>query len=123
MSPRRPIFWLIVASTFVSTPHARGEIPGSTDPPFAAVTGLSGDPLLTGAVGLCAPAIQRAESAPADPVEELRAALRPSLQADTSKEALESYKKNLGRRADVVNRFADLGRALLLQEWQDHDQR
>jgi HEAT repeat protein len=65
-------------------------------------------------IAFFATASLRAE--PADPVEELREALKADASA-TAKDALDFRKKALEEKAAKIRSLAELGRALLLHEW------
>ena len=73
------------------------------------------------AVALACPAMASADRFPADPVEELRQALRPDQPIHPFKEVLDFRRKNLQNKIDALGTVGDLGRALLLQEWRDEE--
>jgi HEAT repeat protein len=75
--------------------------------------------LLVLAATLCAGATAGARPAPSDPVEQLRQALRAGSDSDRSEAAQASRENNLKLRAEALTRLADVGRALLLEEWLD----
>ena len=73
------------------------------------------------AAALACPAMTSAGRFPADPVEELRQALRLEHVPNYNKDMLEFRKKNLENKVKELRTVGDLGRALLLQDWRDTD--
>jgi HEAT repeat protein len=61
-------------------------------------------------------------AAPDDPVLDLRVALRAPVRSPNNPDELEFRQRNLARKVDALTNIADLGQALLLQEWHIEDQ-
>src|SRR5947207_10206260 len=73
------------------------------------------------AAALCVPSTAPAQRLPADPVEEMRQALRVGVRDPLNKEELDYRRANLDKRAKALRTLSDLRRALSLQEWRDED--
>lgn len=73
------------------------------------------------AAALWVPSTAPSQRLPADPVDEMRQALRVGVRDPLNKDELDFRRANLEKRAKALRTLSDLRRALGLQEWRDED--